>query len=69
MEIEREEEIRGLAYKIWEQEGYPHGHDIEHWLYAEAIWQEKHRPKIQTKRSKPPRKTKSRKASATEREL
>ena len=43
MQIEREEEIRGLAYKIWEQEGYHHGHDIEHWLYAEAIWQEKHR--------------------------
>ena len=69
MEMEREEEIRGLANKIWEQEGYPQGHDIEHWLYAEAIWQEKHRPKSKIKQSKPPKRTKSRKTAAGETEL
>ena len=69
MEIEREEEIRELAYRIWEQEGYPHGHDVQHWLSAEAMWHEKHRPKTRTRRAKPLRKTKSRKASTTEREL
>jgi hypothetical protein len=27
--------IRKLAYSIWEQEGYPDGKDIDHWLQAE----------------------------------
>ena len=40
--MEREEEIRRLAYSIWEKEGYPHGRDIEHWLKAETIWQGKY---------------------------
>ncbi len=38
--MEREEEIRGMAYYIWENEGCIHGHDIDHWLKAEAIWEE-----------------------------
>jgi len=37
----REEEIRLIAYSIWEQEGCCNGHDMEHWLRAEAIWEEK----------------------------
>lgn len=28
-------EIRKVAYNIWEQEGYPDGKDIDHWLQAE----------------------------------
>lgn len=24
------------AYQLWEQEGCPHGRDLEHWLRAEA---------------------------------
>jgi hypothetical protein len=28
-------EIAARAYKIWEQEGRPHGRDFEHWLEAE----------------------------------
>lgn len=37
----REEEIRLIAYKIWEEEGRPHGCDVEHWLKAEAVWEER----------------------------
>jgi hypothetical protein len=37
----REDEIRLIAYRIWEEEGCCHGRDIEHWLKAEAIWEEK----------------------------
>jgi hypothetical protein len=39
------------------------------WLKAEAIWQEKHRPKIKSKQSQPLKRTKSRKTSAVEKEL
>jgi hypothetical protein len=37
----REEEIRIIAYRIWEEESCCHGRDVEHWLKAEAIWEEK----------------------------
>jgi hypothetical protein len=30
------EPIAALAYSIWEQEGRPHGRDVEHWFQAEA---------------------------------
>jgi len=33
----REEEIRIIAHRIWEQEGCGTGHDFEQWLKAEAI--------------------------------
>jgi hypothetical protein len=36
----REDEIRMIAHDIWEQEGCLDGHDREHWLKAEAIWEE-----------------------------
>lgn len=28
--------IEKCAYAIWEHQGKPQGHDIEHWLQAEA---------------------------------
>jgi hypothetical protein len=37
--MEREEQIRRLAYTIWEREGYPEGRAVEHWLKAETILQ------------------------------
>ena len=37
--MSREEEIRLIAYRIWEEEGCCHGHDIEHWLRAEVTWE------------------------------
>jgi hypothetical protein len=30
------EAIQKLSYEIWEREGRPFGHDLEHWLQAEA---------------------------------
>jgi hypothetical protein len=36
----RGDEIRLIAYSIWEEEGCPDGRDSEHWLRAEAIWEE-----------------------------
>jgi hypothetical protein len=36
----REDEIRLIAYSIWEQERRLDGHDWEHWYKAEIIWEE-----------------------------
>ncbi len=38
--MDREQEIRSIAYQIWEYEGYPDGRDMEHWLKAEAMFRE-----------------------------
>jgi hypothetical protein len=29
------EGVRERAYRIWENEGRPHGRDLDHWLQAE----------------------------------
>jgi len=39
--MHHEQEVQLIAYQIWEELGHPHGHDVEHWLKAEAVWQEK----------------------------
>ena len=31
------EEISALAYHLYEQEGRPHGRNVEHWLQAELL--------------------------------
>ena len=36
----REDEIKLIAYRIWEEEGCPHGRDCEHWYRAEIVWQD-----------------------------
>ena len=41
----REDEIRLIAYRIWEEEGCRDGYDCEHWLKAEVIWEEKQKNK------------------------
>ena len=40
--MHHEQEVQLIAYHIWEEQGHPHGCDVEHWLKAEAVWQEKH---------------------------
>jgi hypothetical protein len=45
----REEEIRHLAYRVWQEEGRQDGYDVQHWLKAETIWLEKHRPRSEPK--------------------
>jgi hypothetical protein len=37
--VSKEDEIRLIAYNIWEQEGCINGKDCENWFRAEAIWQ------------------------------
>ena len=37
----REDEIRIIAYRIWEEEDCCDGRDCEHWLKAEVIWDKK----------------------------
>lgn len=37
----KEDEIRLIAYHIWEEEGCQDGHDCEHWFRAENLWEKK----------------------------
>jgi len=36
----REDEIRLIAYNIWEEESCPNGRDCEHWFRAEVVWEQ-----------------------------
>ena len=38
----REDEIRAIAYGIWENENHPRGRAVDEWLTAEMIWERKH---------------------------
>ena len=40
----KEDEIRLIAYHIWEQGGCINGKDYEHWFKAKAIWKERQKP-------------------------
>ena len=68
-EPNREEEIRQLAYRLWQEAGCPEGIEAQHWLKAEAIWLEEHRAPSKAKRAKAAKARKPRKSSATDREL
>ena len=48
----REDEIRLIAYRIWEEEGCRDGYDCEHWLKAEVIWEEKQKNKAASEDTK-----------------
>ncbi len=41
----REDEIRLIAYGIWQEEGCLDGRDCEHWFRAEAIWEQQQKEK------------------------
>jgi hypothetical protein len=43
----KEDEIKLIAYNIWEQQGCPNGHDCEHWFLAESIWEQQKRKTAQ----------------------
>lgn len=36
----REDEIKTIAYYLWQEEGCVDGRDCEHWLRAEIIWED-----------------------------
>ena len=67
-EMNRDEEIRQAAYKLWQEEGCPDGYDVQHWLRAEAIWLEekspRNRPNLRN-RSKQPKSLKARNGRQT----
>ena len=67
-ETNRDEEIRQLAYRLWQQEGCQNGYDGQHWLKAETIWLEEHRLSSEAEQFKPVRskRTKGRKGSQTQ---
>ena len=35
--VEPTEEIRREAYQIWQREGCPPGHELDHWLTAQEV--------------------------------
>jgi hypothetical protein len=38
--MEKENEIRIIAYALWAQDGYNRRSAVRHWLRAEAIWEQ-----------------------------
>jgi len=40
--MDREEEIRRLAYQLWQEEGQPFGRNLEFYFKAEAIYKQRH---------------------------
>jgi hypothetical protein len=60
-ENDRDEEIRQLAYRIWQEAGCPNGSDLQHWLKAKDVWQENQRPENRTKpaKARKPRQTRT----------
>ena len=41
----REDEIKIIAFNIWQEEGCLEGRDCEHWFRAEIIWEQKQKEK------------------------
>ena len=39
--MHHDEEVRLIAYRIWEEEGRPDGRALDHWLKAEILWDER----------------------------
>lgn len=68
-ETERDDEIRQLAYQIWQEEGCPDGREVQHWLKAQVLWEDTNRPQSKRKQSKAPKGRKTRRTRTTEREL
>ena len=67
--MEREEQIRQLAYSIWEQEGYPEGRAVDHWLKAEMIVRSDPTEPQSEKKIAPAKPKKPRKSRASEKRI
>ena len=68
-QVNRDEEIRQLAYRLWQEEGCPDGREVEHWLRAQMIWEEITRPKSKPRQSRAPKERKTKQTPTAEREL
>jgi hypothetical protein len=49
----KEDEIKVIAYDIWEQQGCPDGHDCEQWFMAEKIWEQRQKAALQNTKAPP----------------
>jgi hypothetical protein len=38
--VHHDEEVKVIAYRLWEDEGRPEGRALDHWLKAETLWDE-----------------------------
>jgi hypothetical protein len=36
--VQKDDAVRQIAYRIWEEEGRPEERALDHWLKAEALW-------------------------------
>ena len=68
-EPNRDEAIRQLAYRLWQEAGCPEGSEVQHWLKAEAIWLDENHAPSEVKRAKAAKARKPRKPRVTDREL
>ncbi|KPK47008.1 MAG: hypothetical protein AMJ77_04475 [Dehalococcoidia bacterium SM23_28_2] len=55
-----EEQIKKLAHSLWEQEGRPEGRDMQHYLAAREILQQREGNRKRPKASKASKSTKAR---------
>ena len=51
-ETNHDEEVRQIAFRLWQEAGCPNGSDLQHRLKAKEIWLETHRSEKPTKPSK-----------------
>jgi hypothetical protein len=68
-EMNRDDEIRQLAYRLWEYEGCPDGREFQHWLKAETIWLEELARQSKPKQRNAPKGSKTKQTQNTKREL
>ena len=68
-ELNHDDAIRQLAYRLWQEAGCPDGTETQHWLKAETIWLEEHRSQSGAKQAKGRKNRKSKKTGVTDREL
>ncbi len=43
----KEDEIKLIAYSIWESKGCPNGHEWEHWFIAQNIWEQQKKKTVE----------------------
>ena len=68
-QITRDEEIRQIAYRLWQEAGCPNGYDVQHWLEAETIVLRKNRTQAKSKEPKPRKRSNTRRSVAAGQEL
>ncbi len=63
--MSREEQIRLIAYQLWEDERRPEGRHLDHWFRAESIWREQQSAEHSDEPGPPRKRTRKRKEVGT----